>query len=181
MNITRKTLLWHLWSGKPPLLEGSKKVSFIEVLLAIFSLFRVTAQGVAVTWVLRVNEGIFKNDVIRRNMSKWITGNSLTHFLSTIHRLVEVCIYNKEMSWFRNTITNLCNAVSAPVAGNTWCTLRTFTECTWYCYFIIWESKAKVGIRTAAEKHCGRAGKSRLHRHWRHQTLVSRGEYPNNR
>ena len=31
--------------------------------------------------------------------------------------LVEVCIYNKEMSWFRNTITNLYNAVSAPVAA----------------------------------------------------------------
>ena len=30
--------------------------------------------------------------------------------------LVEMCIYNKEMSWFRNTITNLYNAVSAPVA-----------------------------------------------------------------
>ena len=25
-------------------------------------------------------------------------------------------IYNKEISWFRNTITNLYNAVSAPVA-----------------------------------------------------------------
>ena len=31
--------------------------------------------------------------------------------------LVEVCIYNKEMSWFRNTITDLYNAVSAPVAA----------------------------------------------------------------
>ena len=31
--------------------------------------------------------------------------------------LVEMCIYNKEMSWFRNTITNLYNAVSAPVAA----------------------------------------------------------------
>ena len=28
----------------------------------------------------------------------------------------KMCIYNKEMSWFRNTITNLYNAVSAPVA-----------------------------------------------------------------
>ena len=28
-----------------------------------------------------------------------------------------MCIYNKEMSWFRNTITNLYNAVSAPVAA----------------------------------------------------------------
>ena len=27
--------------------------------------------------------------------------------------LVEMCIYNKEMSWIRNTITNLYNAVSA--------------------------------------------------------------------
>ena len=32
--------------------------------------------------------------------------------------LVEVCIYNKEMSWFRNTITNLYNAVSASVAAS---------------------------------------------------------------
>ena len=31
--------------------------------------------------------------------------------------LVEVCIYNKEMSWFRNTISKLYNAVSAPVAA----------------------------------------------------------------
>ena len=31
--------------------------------------------------------------------------------------LVEMCIYNKEMSWFRNTITDLYNAVSAPVAA----------------------------------------------------------------
>ena len=31
--------------------------------------------------------------------------------------LVGMCIYNKEMSWFRNTITNLYNAVSAPVAA----------------------------------------------------------------
>ena len=28
----------------------------------------------------------------------------------------KMCIYNKEISWFRNTITNLYNAVSAPVA-----------------------------------------------------------------
>ena len=28
-----------------------------------------------------------------------------------------MCIYNKEMSWFRNTITDLYNAVSAPVAA----------------------------------------------------------------
>ena len=27
------------------------------------------------------------------------------------------CVYNKEMSWFRNTITDLYNAVSAPVAA----------------------------------------------------------------
>ena len=31
--------------------------------------------------------------------------------------LVEMCICNKEMSWFRNTITNLYNAVLAPVAA----------------------------------------------------------------
>ena len=31
--------------------------------------------------------------------------------------LVEMCIYNKEMSWFRNTITDLYNVVSAPVAA----------------------------------------------------------------
>ena len=31
--------------------------------------------------------------------------------------LVEVCIYIKEMSWFRNTIINLYNPVSAPVAA----------------------------------------------------------------
>ena len=31
--------------------------------------------------------------------------------------LVEMCIFNKEMSWFRNTITDLYNAVSAPVAA----------------------------------------------------------------
>ena len=31
--------------------------------------------------------------------------------------LVEMCIYNKEMSWFRSTNTNLYNAVSAPVAA----------------------------------------------------------------
>ena len=31
--------------------------------------------------------------------------------------LVGMCIYNKEMSWFRNTITDLYNAVSAPVAA----------------------------------------------------------------
>ena len=31
--------------------------------------------------------------------------------------LVEMCIYNKEMSWFRNTITDLYNAVLAPVAA----------------------------------------------------------------
>ena len=31
--------------------------------------------------------------------------------------LVGMRIYNKEMSWFRNTITNLHNAVSAPVAA----------------------------------------------------------------
>ena len=31
--------------------------------------------------------------------------------------LVGMCIYNKEMSWFRNTITNLYNAVLAPVAA----------------------------------------------------------------
>ena len=28
-----------------------------------------------------------------------------------------MCMYNKEMSWFRNTITDLYNAVSAPVAA----------------------------------------------------------------
>ena len=28
-----------------------------------------------------------------------------------------VYIYNKEMNWFRNTITDLYNAVSAPVAA----------------------------------------------------------------
>ena len=28
-----------------------------------------------------------------------------------------MCIYNKEMSWLRNMITNLYNAVSAPVAA----------------------------------------------------------------
>ena len=44
-------------------------------------------------------------------------GNSLTHFLSAIHMLVGMCIYNKEMSWFRNMITNLYNAVLAPVAA----------------------------------------------------------------
>ena len=32
--------------------------------------------------------------------------------------LVEMCICNKEMSWFRNTITNLYNAVLAPVAAS---------------------------------------------------------------
>ena len=31
--------------------------------------------------------------------------------------LVEMCIYNKELSWFRNTITDLYNAVSAPVVA----------------------------------------------------------------
>ena len=31
--------------------------------------------------------------------------------------LVGMCIYNKEMSWFRNMITNLYNAVLAPVAA----------------------------------------------------------------
>ena len=28
----------------------------------------------------------------------------------------KMCIYNKKISWFRNTITNLYNAVSVPVA-----------------------------------------------------------------
>ena len=28
-----------------------------------------------------------------------------------------MCIYNEEMSWFQNTITNLYNAISAPVAA----------------------------------------------------------------
>ena len=28
-----------------------------------------------------------------------------------------MCVYNEEMSWFRNTITNLYNAISAPVAA----------------------------------------------------------------
>ena len=32
--------------------------------------------------------------------------------------LVGICVYNKEMSWFRNMITNLYNAVSAPVAAS---------------------------------------------------------------
>ena len=27
------------------------------------------------------------------------------------------CVYNKEMSWFRNKITDLYNGVSAPVAA----------------------------------------------------------------
>ena len=31
--------------------------------------------------------------------------------------LVEMCIYDKEMSWCRNTITDLYNAVLAPVAA----------------------------------------------------------------
>ena len=31
--------------------------------------------------------------------------------------LVGLCIYNKEMSWFQNTITDLYNAVLAPVAA----------------------------------------------------------------
>ena len=64
------------------LLEDSKKVSFqrgfARYLLAISStcadslnfydlrLFRVPAQGVEVTCVLRFNEGVFKNDVIRQ-------------------------------------------------------------------------------------------------------------------
>ena len=33
------------------------------------------------------------------------------------HMLVGMCVYNKEMSWFRNMITYLYNAVSAPVAA----------------------------------------------------------------
>ena len=52
-------------------------------------------------------------------------GNSLTHFLSAIHMLVGMCIYNKEMSWFRNMITNLYNAFSAPVAA----TRDALSEC----------------------------------------------------
>ena len=64
------------------LLKDSKQVSFqrgfARHLLAISStcadslnfynlrLFRVPAQGVEVTCVLRVNEGVFKNDVIRQ-------------------------------------------------------------------------------------------------------------------
>ena len=64
------------------LVEDSKKVSFqrdfARYLLAILStcatspnfydlrLLRVPAQGVEVTCVLRVNEGVFKNDVIRQ-------------------------------------------------------------------------------------------------------------------
>ena len=95
-----------------------KKVSFqrgfARYLLAISStctasgytdgspLQRVPAQIVEVTWVLRVNEGVFKNDVIRQyptfmssvvnKVSKWVTGNSLTHFLSVIQMLVGMCI-----------------------------------------------------------------------------------------
>ena len=30
---------------------------------------------------------------------------------------LKICIYNKEMSWFRNTITNLYNAGSAAAAA----------------------------------------------------------------
>ena len=52
------------------------------------SLSRVPAQGVEVTCVLRVNEGIFKNDIIRHlcRVSKWVTGNS---------RPLSIC-------WFKN-------------------------------------------------------------------------------
>ena len=32
--------------------------------------------------------------------------------------LVGMCIYNKEMSWFRNMVTDLYNAVSASVAAS---------------------------------------------------------------
>ena len=50
-------------------------------------------------------------------VNKVSNGKFPYHFLSAIHMLVGMCVYNKEMSWFRNTITNLYNAVSAPVAA----------------------------------------------------------------
>ena len=50
-------------------------------------------------------------------MSSVVNKMSNGKFPYSFSVLVEVCIYIKEVSWFRNTIINLYNAVSAPVAA----------------------------------------------------------------
>ena len=58
-------------------------------------------------------------------------------------------------NWMKNQITDLCNAVSAPVAA----TRDTLAERLQSVHETV--TLLYVGIRTNAERHCGKLGKSR--------------------